>query len=375
MKKNKLLLLIGLFPLLMSNSAAPIPYVAINSHYVGFRINEITQVIEEENENEEENNEEEEEISASSSYIYTFDIENYGSYVLEHQITLIINRHYEVILDEYNFVNEENDNYFYILPNESKELTFDLKEYSHIFEDDKPLTISQISAKEGVAYRYEEKEYSSYSIINRVVASDSSSTTFDVAFDVESLPSTMFAGLHIRYLEDGKNTSIDLSCSNTRYEDQKYYASFTIEGVKNKADIKSVDLILYLNANIYSPTKLNEEGKMFFIYLIIILSILIISGVISLTIGLMNSKKKKELLKEKKEEERERLLKEKEDKKRLKEEKRKAKENINKEENETPIKEEENTLVKENIVQESVSISTLIDEEEKEDNSSSNNKE
>lgn len=373
MKKNKLLLLIGLFPLLMSNSAAPIPYVAINTHYVGFRINEITQVIEEESENENktENNEEEEEITASSSYIYTFDIENYGSYVLEHQITLIINRHYEVILDEYNFVNENDNNYFYILPNESKELTFDLSDYSYIFEDDKPLTISNISAKEGVAYRYKEKEYSSYSIINRVVASDSSSTTFDLAFDVESLPSTMFAGLHIRYLEDGKNTSIDLRASNTRYEDQKYYASFTIDGVKNKADIRSVDLILYLNANIYSPTKLSKEGKMFFIYLIIILSILIIAGVISLTIGLMNSKKKKELLKEKKEEERERLLKEKEDKKRLKEEKRKAKENINKEENETPIEEEINTPVKENIIQESVSISTLKDEEE--DNSSNNN--
>ena len=357
MRKNKLLVLVGLFPLLMSNSAAPIPYIGHDAHYSNFSVNSITEVIDEteddtpiedeeppesdqkENEGENEGETTPTEPTKKENYLYTFNITNHGSYVIDSEITFIIDKKYEVtfVNEFYSYPSTED---LYILPGETKDIKFDFKDYSYIFTDNFEFTPYSITGKEADAHRYKEKTVSNFEITSRIVSSDSSSTTFKVRYDLEEMPWFIFVGLNIRYSNDNKLTSTFYSDPNAYYLNNSLITEFTLEGVKNSADIKTVDATLYLNANISQSTGLTKEGKAVILSLIAILSALIIFALVSLIIGLSSSKKEKELYKQRKIEEEERLKKEKEEKERIKRE-RKAKK-----EEEKRLKREEKEKIK-----------------------------
>ena len=318
MKKNKLLLLIGLFPLLMSNSAAPIPYIAHNPHYSNFSINSITKYVEEgeiEDEEPPENNEKEDENTPSEpiekeNYLYTFNITNHGSYVIDSTITFIIDKKYEVTFGEDYLLPSKDE--FYILPSETKDITFDFTDYSYIFTEGFDFTIYSVTGREANAHRYRELDVSNYEIVNRIVAYDSSSTTFKIRYELEEEPWDLFVGLNVRYSDNDTITSKYFSDPEATVSSNYLTAQFTLDGVKNSADIKSVDATIYLDANITSSYRLTDLGKAIIITLITILSILIVFGLISLIIGLSSSKREKEIYNKRKfeEEEFERTLKE-----------------------------------------------------------------
>ena len=352
MKKNKLLLLIGLFPLLMSNSAAPIPYIAHNPHYSNFSINSITKYVEEgeiEDEEPPENNEKEDENTPSEpikeeNYLYTFNITNHGSYVIDSTITFIIDKKYEVTFGEDYLLPSKDE--FYILPSETKDITFDFTEAN--------------------AHRYRELDVSNYEIVNRIVASDSSSTTFKIRYELEEEPWDLFVGLNVRYSDNDTITSKYFSDPEATVSSNYLTAQFTLDGVKNSADIKSVDATIYLDANITSSYRLTDLGKAIIITLITILSILIVFGLISLIIGLSSSKREKEIYNKRKfeEEEFERTLKE--EKERLKNEKKAKKEEEKrlKKEEKDRLKEEREKIKEEkkNLKNKESSISALNNE-------------
>lgn len=372
MKKNKLLLLIGLFPLLMSNSAAPIPYIAHNPHYSNFSINSITKYVEEgeiEDEEPPENNEKEDENTPSEpiekeNYLYTFNITNHGSYVIDSTITFIIDKKYEVTFGEDYLLPSKDE--FYILPSETKDITFDFTDYSYIFTEGFDFTIYSVTGREANAHRYRELDVSNYEIVNRIVAYDSSSTTFKIRYELEEEPWDLFVGLNVRYSDNDTITSKYFSDPEATVSSNYLTAQFTLDGVKNSADIKSVDATIYLDANITSSYRLTDLGKAIIITLITILSILIVFGLISLIIGLSSSKREKEIYNKRKfeEEEFERTLKE--EKERLKNEKKAKKEEEKrlKKEEKDRLKEEREKIKEEkkNLKNKESSISTLNNE-------------
>ncbi len=388
MKKNKLLLLVALFPLLMSNSVAPIPYIGHDAHYSNFSVNSITEVIEEneddtpiEDEEPIENDQKENEGGKDGgettpveppkkeNFLYTFNITNHGSYVIDSTITFVIDKKYEVTFGEdYIYPSKED---LCILPGETKDIKFDFKDYSYIFTEDFEFTTYSITGKEANAHRYKELKVSNFEIINRIVSADSSSTTFKVRYKLEDEPWDLFVGLDIRYSNEGKITSTFVSDPEAYILNNYLVAQFSLDGVKNSADIKTVDATIFLNANITSSTSLTEEGKIVIISFISILSALIIFAFVSLIIGLSSSKKEKELYKQRKLEEEEKIRKEKEEKERIKIEKRAKKEE------EKRLKKEEKEKIKnkkeETSSSNDVKIETIpLDEENNETSIASN---
>ncbi len=318
MKRSKFLFLALLFPVLISNSPAPIPYFDRNEHYTNYQIKSVERV-------EKINDPESGEEFDLNTPLYTFTIYNYGSYVMDNSIIFVIDDKYEIDIPLYETGVE------YILCEETKELTFDFYRYFERYGEFE-ITLDNISATEAVAHRYNEIRLTEYRINNyyQTGIEGEKVTSFDLTFSgLTKYISVWYLGIEYSLLDEN-NELVNHVLSipiHTYNKDNTIRVKFALKGEINISDLKNLTLAIYEDEHIfnYNPGGMPFPLKLLLIFIATILTISIIGALIVLIVNFLSTRRAKELKKETKEKEREKVRLKKEEKRKNKEAKKEKK--------------------------------------------------